>query len=277
MSIIIEDLECHIMYCDEPTIDCCIRSIENQSYQPAKTVIIEGVTPINESINERHRQLTLPYSVKVDADCILYKGCFEKLYTNMMKRGELCYATSVGTLDSLLGEEGGLHLERTEYIKDLVVPDIIGCDRYIRAEMERRGYEFYEMADVMAEHWADWSWKAVYARFMRMGQKSLFYRSKRYYDIRNVAKKWLKKDNVMAYFALAGFFHGLVTPDSYEKDLNFASEELGMLADQLKHRVHPDLTVNQVLGRLKDKKMRKMILSEFKDNLGRMKEEKCDS
>jgi len=267
----VEDLECHVMYCGEPTIDCCLRSIEQQTYLPSRMVIIEDVSPINESINERHRSLELPYSVKVDADCVLYKKCFEKLYTNMMKRGELCYATSVRTLDPIIGNEGGLHLERSEYIRDLEVPNIIGCDRYIRAEMERKGYEFYEMEDVLAEHWEDWSWKTVYKRFMRMGQKGLFFRSKRYYDIRSVAKRWLKNGNIMAYFALAGYFHGLVTPDSSEKDLSFASEELGMLADQLKYRVHPDLTMDHVLSRMTNKKMKRIILREFRGEVGEVK------
>jgi len=271
MNSTIADLECHIMYCGEPTIDCCIRSIDNQTYQPSRVVVIEGVSPINESINERHRSLELPYAIKVDADCILYNKCFEKLYTVMMVRGDQCYATSIRTLDPIIGEEGGLHLERTECIKDLVVPNIIGCDRYIRNEMELKGYEFYEMADILAEHWEDWSWKTVYKRFMRMGQKGLYFRSKRYYDIRRIAKMWLKKDNVMAYFALAGYFHGLVTPDDKEKNLDFAREEIGMLADQLKHRVHPDLTMGQILSMLKDKGMKKTILREFKEEIGEVK------
>lgn len=242
---IAEQLECMIMYCGEPTIDCCIRSIEDQGLLPSRITVIEDVTPLHASINERHRNMVKPFSIKVDADCILYKDCFEILYNAMIRRGEKCYATSVQTIDPFVGQEGGIHLERTALLRDIVVPDIIGCDRWLRQVLELRGYEFYEMDHCLAEHWADWSWEHVFKKSMRMGQKMLYYKSKRYDAIRNFGKRWLKdKGNAASFIALMGVCYGMLTLDDNEKGPDFAEDELGIIAGLIKDMVIPDPTVN---------------------------------
>lgn len=258
---IAEQLECHIMYCGEPTIDCCIRSIEDQTLLPGRITVIEDVTPLYASINERHKNMRLPFSIKIDADCVLYKDCFDILYRAMIRRGDKCYATSVQTLDPFVGQEGGIHLERTEYVKDLVVPDIIGCDRWIRQVMEKRGYEFYEMHHVMAEHWSDWEWEHIFKKSMRIGQKMLYYRSKRYEWIRNFGKRWLKgKGNAASFIALLGVCYGLLKIDGREKGPDFAEDELGIIRGLISDRVIPDPEKNlwHFMGKRKDKMSKEM-------------------
>ena len=250
---IAEQLECMIMYCGEPTIDCCITSIEDQTLLPSRITVIEDVTPLSESINERHRSMMKPFSVKVDADCVLYKDCFAILYRAMMKRGDKCYATSVQTLDPFVGQEGGIHLERSALLKDLVVPDLIGCDRWIRQVMEQRGYEFYEMDHLMAEHWSDWSWQHVFEKSMRMGQKHLYYKNKRHEWVRGFAKRWLK-GNPTAFIAILGYCYGLLTPDDKEKGPGFAQDELGIVAGLVKDGVIPEPDALWSLRKKREKK-----------------------
>ena len=234
-----DDVECHIMYCGEPTIDCCIASIDDQTLRPSRIIVIEDVTPINESINERHRNMQKTFSVKVDADCILYPRCFELLYKAMVKKGPEYYATSCLTLDPFVGVEGGIHLERTACLRNLEVPDIIGCDRFIQDEMEKQGYKFFEIPKkVLAEHWSDWSWQQVFKKSMRIGQKHLYFKVKRHNWIRNFAKRWLE-GNSTAFIAVLGYCYGLLNPDGTEKGANFAENELDIIGGMIKSNIIP--------------------------------------
>jgi len=240
MRVIQDDLEVMVMYCGEPTIDCCIESIDRQTLQPSRITVIEDVSPISKAINTRHENMQKPFSIKVDADCILYKDCFKVLYHKMIEKGDYYYATSVMTIDPFVGIEGGIQLERSSCLKNLVVPDIIGVDRFIRNEMESKGYKFYEINKPFAEHWSDWSWEQVFKKSMRIGQKHLYYKAKRHNWVRRFAKKWLGDKNGTAFLAILGYCYGLLTLDDKEKGIDFASEEIEIVKGLLKNGIIPE-------------------------------------
>jgi len=175
----------------------------------------------------------------VDADFILYPNCFEVLYKTMRKKGRGYYAVSGLVEDTFMGPIGGIHLERSALVKPLQVPNVIGCDRFIQKEMEKRGYKFYESRQVLARHKVDWSWQNVFSRYFRVGQKHLFYRTQRHEDyIKNIGRKWIEGDSV-AFLALLGYCHGLLTPNDKEKSKGFAEEEIKQVESLIGYKVIP--------------------------------------
>ena len=240
-----KDLECIIMSFDEPTYGCCLESIKRQTFQPARIARVNGVTPISDSIMKRHEIMELPFSVKVDADMILYPECFTVLYTALktkLKAGEnKYYAVTAFLEDPLIGRMGAIHLERTELVKEVNVPDVIGCDRVLREKMKRKGFEILEVQSIVGEHWSDWSTSAVFKRHARMGQKHFYYRDKHHEDwIKNLGDKWINKKNDTAFLALLGYCYGLLTPDVIEKDGNaFMIEEWEAVEELIRDKVIP--------------------------------------
>lgn len=238
--IMIEDLEVSIMWSGEPTFDECLASIDNQIYVPAHVDVIRDVSPISKAINERHRKMDRRFSVKVDADFILARNCFKVLYETMKGKAPEYYAVSGLVNDIFMGPIGGIHLERTACVKDLIVPDIIGCDRWISEKMKEKGYKFFEIQEVLAEHRVDWSWENVFARYFRLGQKHAYFSTHRHDDyIRNIGKYWIKKKNRLAFLALVGYCHGLFVFDAEEKGNDFARKELDVIKRLINSGVIP--------------------------------------
>jgi len=240
MNRLIEDLECTVMWCGEPTLDECLASIDGQSYLPAYVDIIRDVSPLNESINERHRRMSRKFSVKVDADFILRKNCFQVLYETMKENGLEYYAVSGLVDDTFMGPIGGVHLERTACVKNIEVPNVIGCDRWLSNQARARGYKFYETHQVLAEHRVDWSWENVFTRYFRLGQKHTYFSTHRHDDyIRKIGERWIYNKNRLAFVALTGYCYGLFVPDNEEKGKNFGKEELEAVRKLIKRGVIP--------------------------------------
>ena len=239
MSKIIKDLECSIIWMGEPTFDACYKSIERQTYVPDYIHIIKDISPLNEAINERHRRMGGVFSVKVDADFILYPECFETLYKAMQKKGERYYAVSGLVNDTFMGPIGGVHLERSALVKPIKVPNVIGCDRYIQKVMLKKGYAFYEISKVLGEHVVDWSLENVFSRYFRVGQKHSHFGTKRHNDyIKSIGRKWMEGDR-KAFIALMGYCHGLFIHDSEEKGKGFAKEKIQQVKRLIKEGVIP--------------------------------------
>jgi len=181
-----------------------------------------------------------PFSVKVDADFILHENCFERLYKTMMQKGDKYYCVSGLVEDPFFGSIGGIHLYRTVYVKNLIVPNIIGCDRFIMDEMKRKGYKFYELQEVLAEHQVDWDWENVFTRYFRAGQKHLYYGTHRHEEyIKNMGRKWLEGSR-LAFIGLVGYSTGLLSPDYEEKGMNFAEAELSLMKKLIENGVVPN-------------------------------------
>ncbi len=236
----VDDLECCIISVGEPTLLDCTRSVLAQIYLPAYRYAIFNVSPLNESINAYHSKMQRKYSIKVDADFILHEDCFERLYETMLEKGDEYYCVSGLVEDPFFGSIGGIHLYRTEYVKDFVVPDRIGCDRLLDAEMRSRGHKFHEIQTVLAEHCVNGRWENVFTRYFRVGQKHLFYKvCHRHEDyIKNMGKKWLEGDH-LAFIGLCGYALGLFTPDDKEKGVGFAKKEIAMMRMIIKKGVVP--------------------------------------
>lgn len=241
---VIKDLECIIMFCEEPTYLYCLESVKAQTFQPKRIVRIENVTPINESINARHEAMELAYSVKVDADMFLYPECFEKLYRQFeaidMDKLNKYYAVTGMLLDPFIGKMGAIHMEKTDLVRRVIVEDMIGCDRILREKMKKRGYHIFELPSIVGEHWCDYSAEAIFKRHIRVGQKHFYYRDKHHEDwVRNIGKLWVENKNDSAFLALLGYCFGLLTPDDTEKGLRFMEEEWAAVEELIRDGVLP--------------------------------------
>ena len=226
----IDDLECCIISIGESTLVDCAKSVFVQTYLPTHRYAIFNVSPLNESINAYHSKMQRKYSIKVDADFILYKDCFERLYETILEKGDEYYCVSGLVEDPFFGPIGGIHLYRTEYVKDFTIPDRIGCDRFLDAEMRSRGYKFHEIQTVLAEHRVNGKWENVFARYFRSGQKHTHYGTHRHEDyVKNMGRKWMEGDR-MAFIGLCGYVLGLFTPDDKEKGIGFAKREIAMMS-----------------------------------------------
>lgn len=235
----IDDLECCIISVGEPTLVDCARSLIVQTYLPAHRYTILNVSPISESINAYHRRMQKKFSVKVDADFILHEDCFERLYETMMEKGDGYYRVTGLVDDPFFGPIGGIHLYRTEHVKSFTMPDRIGCDRFLDAEMRSKGYKFHEMSEVLAEHNVAWSWENVFARYFRAGQKHLEYKTCRHEDyVKSMGRKWMEGDR-MAFVGLCGYALGLFTPDDKEKGVGFAKKEIVMMKGLIEKGIVP--------------------------------------
>ena len=235
----IDDLESCIISVGEPTLVDCARSLIMQTYLPAHRYAIFNVSPLNESINAYHSKMQRKYSIKVDADFILHEDCFERLYETMLEKGDEYYCVSGLVEDSFFGPIGGIHLYRTQYVKDFVVPDRIGCDRLLDAEMRSRGHRFHEIQTVLAEHRVNGKWENVFARYFRSGQKHTHYGTHRHEDyVKNMGRKWME-GNKMAFVCLTAYCHGLLTPDDREKNAGFAKKEIAIMSTIIEKGIIP--------------------------------------
>ena len=235
----IDDLECCIISIGEPTLVDCARSLIMQTYLPAHRYTILNVSPLNESINAYHSKMQRKYSIKVDADFILHEDCFERLYETILEKGDEYYCVSGLVEDPFFGPIGGIHLYRTEYVKDFTMPDRIGCDRFLDTEMRSRGYRFHEIQTVLAEHRVNGKWENVFARYFRSGQKHTHYGTHRHEDyVKNMGRKWMEGDR-MAFIGLCGYTLGFFTPDDKEKDIDFAKKEIAIMSMIIKKGVVP--------------------------------------
>lgn len=223
--ILIEDLECTVIHTNEPTVDACLESVRNQTYRANKIRIIKDVFPLNESINERHRSLELPFSVKVDADMVLYPNCFAALYKAIKSSDARCWGISAKLLDPFLGEMGGVHIQRSDWIRNIRVPNVIGCDRWLMKEMEQKGYFHKEVPMVLGEHRCDYSLENIFKRHIKLGQKQACHKNTLYEDIVGRMKSSWIKGNEKTFLALLGYSYGLLTPSIEEKDKGFADKE----------------------------------------------------
>ena len=240
----IVDLECIVMSCGEPTFEKCVESIKLQTYQPAKMSVIQNVSPINESINARHAAMKLPFSVKVDADMVLYSDCFEIMYEKLKSLSLSHYAVTALLNDPYIGSMGAVHMERTEAVKEIHVPCIIGCDRYVRNRKKKQNEYIWEMSNVVGEHWCNWSVESVFKRHLRVGQKLAYYKGQHYGDwIKEIGDKWYTDDSDDAFIALLGICHGLMTHDDKEKGVDFADKEWQRVKTLIEKGVIPEPTL----------------------------------
>lgn len=235
--IFIEDLECTIMHTGEPTIDECLEAVRNQTYRPSKIRMIENVSPLNESINERHRSLKLPFSVKVDADMILYPDCFKTLYKAIKGSSARCWGVSARLLDPFIGEMGGVHIQRSDLIRDIKVPNIIGCDRWLMKEMQKKGYLHKEIPRVLGTHKCDWSLENIFKRHVKLGQKQAYHKNTKYEDIVERMKDNWERGNKKIFLALIGYSYGLLVPSVVERDEHFMAEEWERIKELIESKV----------------------------------------
>ena len=223
--MIIGNLECMVMYTGEPTFNDCVASIVDQTVKASKTFIVKDFFPLNESINERHRRMEKEISIKVDADMILYPDCFKILFEQLKVAGENYWGISAMLLDPFLGEIGGVHIQRSEHLKNIRVPNVIGCDRWLAEQMKDKGYLYKEVPIVVGVHKSDWSLEAIFKRQVRVGQKHAYFGSAKYEDIvGRIKKKWDAGDQ-RAYLALIGYCYGLLVSTKEEKGKDFMQDE----------------------------------------------------
>lgn len=244
----INDLECFVMSCGEPTVDECLARIEKQTYLPKRTTVIEGKTPLHESINALHEAMSLSIVVKVDADMMCKPRCFERLYTALRGSSKNYYASAGILIDPFLGRIGAIHMMQSKLVKSVQIPNIIGCDRWLRSHMLKLGYELLELKATCAEHWCDWSAKAVFARHVRVGQKDAYYSGKHYLTwISSLRDKWITTNNPACYLAFIGYCYGLLTQDSNEKHPDFINKEWGQIEDLMELGVIPKVKDKHLL------------------------------
>jgi len=239
-SKIAEDLECIVMYSGEDTIKQCLESISKQTLQPFKFETVGFVSPINESINKRHELMSLPYSIKVDADMILYPHCFDFLYRKIKQSNKNIYSVTGMLDDPFIGFMGAVHMEKTKLVKDINIPDIIGCDRCLRTFMLKKGYAIQEFQEVVAQHWCDWSEEAIFKRHVRVGQKLAYYKTQHYDDwILEIGHRWMEWNRDSPFLALLGLCYGLLVPDQKEKGKGFADKEWETVKNLISRKVIP--------------------------------------
>lgn len=209
MSKTLTNLECSITHYGEPTFDECYRSVKMQTYKPIQIHVIRGVKPVSASINKRHRLMRREFSVKVDADMILHRTAFEKLYKFLAKKGNNFWAVGARIQDILVGPIGSVQIHRTALIKDIVIPDVLGCDRVLIDIMKTRGYQYAELPEPVGSHVCGKNLKDVFRKFYRTGVKCREFNDDRKMEVHRLGKRWMKLGDKLAFYALAGFFAGL--------------------------------------------------------------------
>ena len=85
-------------------------------------------------------------------------------------------------------------MSRTQTMKGVRIPNIIGADRWLRDEMISKGYKYEETQNVLADHSPGYTLESAFKRYFRVGQKSLYYGDKRIKWAKILARKWLKKN-----------------------------------------------------------------------------------
>jgi len=235
-----QDLECIVMHNGETTIQYCLDSIHEQTLKAASIETVSFISPINESINKRHELMSLPYSIKVDADMVLYPHCFDFLYRKIKQSNKNIYAVTGMLEDPFIGLMGAVHMEKTELVKDINIPDVIGCDRYLRNFMLKKGNAIQEFQETVAQHWSDWSEEAIFKRHVRVGQKLAYYKTQHYDDwILEIGHRWMEWNRDSPFLALLGLCYGLLTPDQKEKGKGFADKEWELVQRLMKYKVIP--------------------------------------
>jgi glycosyltransferase involved in cell wall biosynthesis len=109
------DVAAVLLSLGEPTTECALASIREQTLPASEVVVVDGVTPFHKALNDGAARVESPYFVQVDADMTLEPDCFETLRRAMGPDT----AIAVGALDDpLVGRVAGVKMFRRSVFAD---------------------------------------------------------------------------------------------------------------------------------------------------------------
>jgi hypothetical protein len=132
------DITAVVLTIGEETTPRALASVRAQSYEPAETILVDGVMPFHKALNRGASRVRTEFFIQVDADMVLDRHCMEDL------RGFMTPGVGVvqGPLaDPLLGAVSGVRVFRTICFREVAVRDTIAPDTDFFKDIAARGWE----------------------------------------------------------------------------------------------------------------------------------------
>lgn len=172
------DVTAVVLTLGEETTPRALASLRSQSRGPAKTVLVDNVTPFHRALNVGASRVATEFFIQVDADMILDRYCVEDLRD--------CMARGIGVVqgplaDPLVGAVCGVRAFRTACFRDVALRDTLAPDTDFFADIAARGWERRvvlnwrtndrapELWHTFGRHWPSYTPLYTYWKFLRLG------------------------------------------------------------------------------------------------------------
>jgi hypothetical protein len=173
-------IEAVIISVDEPQLDRCIESVNNQIVKFNNVRHLNKVLPVAKAFNEAFSKSEYPYVLPVFGDVILKKDALATMlrYINGYKPQDKIYNFRFGVFDTFTHEFlKGMRVHRTKvsslipYSEEELRDDVIARDKAIEMGFKEHCF-FYDKQVVIGTHFDRPSEKQVYVRFYIDGCKT---------------------------------------------------------------------------------------------------------
>lgn len=197
----------------------CLESVKNQTLRPSVIETVCNITPVSMAEQTGLDLVKTEYYVSVDADMLLDRTYFERLYF-IMKRTPRCAQVSLHVIDPILGKiMAGGRMYRTKAVRQIGFHPFEGArdhDRYMTGKLKACGYEICRDGWVAGQHHPVYLPHEAFWKFRVNAEKARYY-GDRYPTFRNlidhVVNYWRMSHDDVALYALAGLFDGLKSDD----------------------------------------------------------------
>lgn len=207
----------------------CVEAVRNQRLQPAGIAVVRNVQPFSKASQAGLDQVQTPFYVSVDDDMILDRSCFERLYF-VMKTNPHCADAVVHLNDPLLGEIQGVHMYRTEPVRQIGFHPLVGekgCERKMSSGLRKAGYTKVAWDVVAGDHHPEYLPHEAFWKFHFEGEKARFYHNATP-DFRDcvdrLASRWAQTHDDTVLYALAGLFRGIESAD-VDRELSYENRD----------------------------------------------------
>ena len=210
-----------VISCGEPQFKDCLNSVKSQTLEPEKIDIIKDITPMTEAYNQALKLITCDYVIILNADMILYENAFEIMVSKMESINQKnIFGVYYKLEDPIYGKIGNLKIVKSDIVKKLKHENKTGHDRLFDEKLEKKGYIYKRVDKVLATHCQNASENQVFKRSLGVGKKVVKFKKDHLMIkkiMKSIAKKWVIEENDLAFYALAGYFIGLMKIHSEEE------------------------------------------------------------
>jgi hypothetical protein len=199
--------------------DVCRKSVENQTLRPSVIETVSNVTPVSKAEQTGLDRVKTEFYVSVDADMVLDRTYFERLYF-IMRQNPRCAQAACYVTDPILGKVmAGGRMYRSKAVREIGFHPFEGArdhDRYMDAKLRSVGYETSLESWVAGQHHPVYLPHEAFWKFRINAEKA------RYYGdqlptfrilVDHAIKYWQRTHDDVALYALAGLFEGLKSDD----------------------------------------------------------------
>ena len=166
-------IEAMITSVNEPQLDRCLKSVNNQTIPFSNIVHINGVVPIANAFNQGVERVTDEWFMFIGGDFILYPNAVgvAMKYVDRDFHDEIC-GYCFGIKDTFLEcNTGFCSVYRTSTFKSEIFRDTIFEDRQMPWRLRSKGWRFRKPRDIIATHFDNPNEFQVFSRFYFHGNK----------------------------------------------------------------------------------------------------------